>query len=71
MFAVAANEGWEAMSLSLIACLVGSVLVSIVVVFMIVGGLNLGGSTLAQALSALVACLIGIVVGRAIHRRFF
>jgi hypothetical protein len=55
----------------MILCLVGSIAVAIVVVFAIVGGLNLGGSTLSQALSAAVAVIIGYFAGRAIHAKFF
>ena len=59
------------MSWSLIACLAVSIAACIVVVFAIIGGLGWGGSTLAQVLAAAVACGIGVLVGQAVHRRFF
>jgi hypothetical protein len=45
--------------------------ISIVIILGALGALNLGGSTMVRMLGTGVACLIGVLVGQAMYRRFF
>ena len=60
------------MSWKLAACIAGSILVSIVMIFGIVGAMAPTlGSGWGQTVLAAVACLVGMIAGQAVHRRFF
>lgn len=61
------------MSIYLIACLVGALVVSFLVIFGLAGGLmpEFSASGIGQPVLAAVAAVAGIVIGYAIHRRFF
>jgi hypothetical protein len=61
------------MSWTAIACLAGCIAVSIVVIFMLAGGIMPGfaGSRLGQLVLAAIAAVIGILIGNFVYQRFF
>jgi hypothetical protein len=58
------------MSVIQIATLAACLVISFVVIFAIVGGLNWGGSMLVQAVCAAVAAAVGLLAGNWVYARF-
>ena len=61
--------GW--MAWSLIGCIAAAALVSIVVVFLAIGALTDLQPPLSRIVGGGLGGLLGVVIGNAMHRRFF